>query len=230
MAKARAKRFYTDVTVATGGGGYVVQLDGRTLKTPGKIALVLERKDHADLIAAEWDAQKDFIDPQTMPCTRLANVATERTTENREAVIAEARKYGTTDLLCYRDPGMTALSRHQGQHWDPLLAWGKSQGIALVATDSVIAIPQDTASLDAIADYARGLSDSDLTLCVHFISTFGSAILGMALMQGHVSAQDAYRLSRLDELWQMTHWGEDADAAKRAALIESEILALAKMI
>ena len=35
------KRFYKDVAVAAGEGGFAVQLDGKPVKTPGKALLVL---------------------------------------------------------------------------------------------------------------------------------------------------------------------------------------------
>jgi chaperone required for assembly of F1-ATPase len=101
MARA-ASRFYKVVTVAPALGGYGVFLDGRALKTPGKLAFITRSEAHARLAAAEWEAQGEEINPQTMPITRLYNVAIERTPQQREAMVAEFKKYGGTDLLCYR--------------------------------------------------------------------------------------------------------------------------------
>ena len=81
------KRFYETVEVVEQPDGYHILLDGRTLKTPGK--QVLQTKTHyiAELIAKEWRAQDTEIKPETMPVTRLINVAIEQTPSNRERLI-----------------------------------------------------------------------------------------------------------------------------------------------
>jgi len=77
MAKKFAKRFYKDVTTAQAEGGWLVKLDGRTLKTPGKFTLLIPNQKAAQLVAAEWNAQAEHIRPETMPVTRLLNVVVE---------------------------------------------------------------------------------------------------------------------------------------------------------
>ena len=230
MAKKAAKRFYKQVSVAQGEGGWLVQLDGRTLKTPGKMTLLIPSKNAAQLIAAEWDAQIEHIRPETMPVTRLLNVAVEQTPDNRDALIAEARKYAGTDVLCYREGEVRLHNEEQAEKWDPILAWASEQGAALKTTDSLIAIKQDEAALEAIADFARGLADMPLTLFVHLVAVYGSAILSMAVMKTHLTGEDAYELSRLDELWQIKYWGEDEEAKERSDAIRAEVIALCKLL
>jgi len=200
MAKKFAKRFYKQVSVAAAEGGWIVQLDGRTLKTPGKIILLVPTEKAAGLIALEWDAQTDYIRPELMPVTRLLNVAVEQTPDNRDALVAEARKYAGTDVLCYREG------------------------------DALIAIEQDEAALEAVADYARSLDNMHLTLFVHFVAVFGSAVLAMAVLKGHLTGEAAFDLSRLDELWQIRYWGEDEEARERIDGIRTEINALCKLL
>ena len=75
-----ANRFYKNVSVKavkfqrgqTGDDSpraYGVFLDERELKTPGKYALRLAKKSHAEIVAREWDAQNKTIEPHTMPAT-----------------------------------------------------------------------------------------------------------------------------------------------------------------
>ena len=73
-----AKRFYEKVSVQDKDGGFCVMLDGRMLRTPGKVALQFDHEPHAQLVAAEWRDQGDEILPNTMPCTRLMNVLVSR--------------------------------------------------------------------------------------------------------------------------------------------------------
>jgi len=230
MAKAAVKRFYKDVTVASDGESFVVQLDGRILKTPGKLKLTIPTKKAANLVAGEWDAQDTNIIPSTMPVTRLLNVAIERTPENRSDLIAEARKYAGTDLLCYREGKMRLHKEHQAERWDPVLAWAAGQGMSLKTTDSFIAISQDEKVLDKVVDYAQQLDNLALTLFVHLLAVYGSMVLAMAVMEKKFSGEEAFELSRLDELWQIRYWGEDEEAKKRTNNIRNEINALCALI
>lgn len=225
-----AKRFYKQVTVEARDGGFVVLLDGRVLKTPKKQPLIIDTEARAQLVAAEWDAQVDEINPSLMPCTRMMNVACEQTPTRRDDLIAEARRYAGTDLLCYRAASPSDLTARQEEKWNPLLEWAGQLGIKLKSVTGIIAVEQDKDALDAVADQARALGDVDLTLLVHFISVCGSAVLGLAVMKGHLSAGQALDLSRLDELYQIEQWGEDEEAAERTAFIRTETLALAALI
>lgn len=230
MAKKFAKRFYKEVTTKEAEGGWQILLDGRTLKTPGKIILLVPSEKAADLIAAEWDAQVEHIRPETMPVTRLLNVAVEQTPENREALIAEARKYAGTDVLCYREGEVRLHAEEQAAKWNPVLEWAAGQGVSLKTTDSLIAIKQDDVALDAVADFAKTLPDMELTLFVHLVAVFGSAILAMAVLKGHFTGEVAFDLSRLDELWQIKYWGEDDEAKERTDGIRTEVNALCKLL
>jgi chaperone required for assembly of F1-ATPase len=224
------KRFYKMASVSEQDGGYAVLLDGRTLKTPGKKPLILGTQNIADLIAAEWNAQEEEIKTETMPITRLMNVAVERTPDNREALIREARSYAGTDLLCYRAEVPVDLARRQSGLWDPLLDWARSLNIDLKVTEGIIALTQSESSLNAAADYARGLDDTRLTLLVHLIAVYGSAVLGIGVLEAKLTGEQAFDLSRLDEIYQIEQWGEDEDAVKRTANIRSEVRALCKII
>ena len=230
MAKTFAKRFYEEVSIKSAQGGWHILLDGRTLKTPGKIILLVPSEKAAQLIAAEWDAQTEHIRPETMPVTRLLNVAVEQTPDNRDALIAEARKYAGTDVLCYREGEVRLHAEEQAAKWDPILAWASEQGVSLKSTDGLIAIEQDSKALDAVADFARSLENMQLTLFVHLVAVFGSAVLAMAVLKNHLSGEAAFELSRLDEIWQIKYWGEDEEAKERTESICHEVNALCQLL
>jgi len=230
-AKGIAKRFYKNASVDDLDNGYVVLLDGRQLKTPKtKQILRVDSAHVAALIAAEWNAQGDDIIPATMPVTRLINVAIEITPDKRSDLTAEARKYAGTDLLCYRSAETRLYLEHQAENWDPVLEWAAARGIKLQTTLGLSVIDQDETALGAVEDYAALLDDVKLTLFLHLISTFGSAILAMALMEAHLDAERAFTLSRLDEIWQIKHWGQVDDAKDRSDAIGAEIAALCKIL
>ncbi|MFK7882482.1 ATP12 family protein, partial [Roseobacter sp.] len=78
MSEWKAKRFWETVEVLPSQAGFEIALDTRRVKTPAKRSLCVPTRGYADAIAAEWEAQKDQIDPQSMPYTRMANAALDK--------------------------------------------------------------------------------------------------------------------------------------------------------
>ena len=230
MSKPKTKRFYKKVATAKADDGWTVLLDGRTLKTPGKLPLIAKSKTHAKLIAAEWDAQDDIIKPHLMPVTRLYNVALERTPENRDMLIAEVKKYAGTDLLCYRSEFPQSLAELQAGKWDVWLEWARGQGIDLKTRQGIVALEQDKSALKRVSEMAAEFDDLGLTLLAHLNAVYGSAILALAVMKGALSAEKAYELSRLDFDYQAEHWGQDDEAIELAELTRTEVIALSKLL
>src|SRR5207248_2671487 len=69
----RRKRFYARADLLEIDGGFTVTLDGKPIRTPSGRQVVAPVKEIAEAVAAEWEAQRDTIDPLTMPMTRFAN-------------------------------------------------------------------------------------------------------------------------------------------------------------
>src|SRR5882724_2627395 len=80
------KRFYAGAGVAGADGGFAILLDGKPIKTPSGRQLIAPRREIADAIAAEWNAQVETINPLTMPLTRFANSVGEGVVDRVEMV------------------------------------------------------------------------------------------------------------------------------------------------
>ncbi|CAM3674095.1 ATP12 family chaperone protein [Litorimonas haliclonae] len=225
-----ANRFYKSVSTREISGRFHVLLDERVLKTPGKMAFCLPTELLAKAVAKEWDAQTDKIEPAKMPVTRLLNVALEQTPSRRPELLEEAKRYTSTDLLCYRAPEPRILVERQSEGWDGWLAWAKSRGVDLVSTQSLIATVQPESAYDSIAAYAEGLDDIRLTLFMHFTAVFGSVVLAMAVIEKALTAGEAFDLSRLDILYQNELWGEDEEAAEIARDLRNETVSLGTVL
>jgi len=211
------KRFYEKAGAGEGDGGFTVLLDGKPVRTPARRALAAPSKKLAQALATEWEAQVDLIDPALMPLTRLANVIIDAVADAPAPIAEEIEKYLGSDLVCYRAGEPEGLVKLQTQHWNPLLTWAReefdarfmlAEGITYVAQpDSAIAaaakaIPQDPWKLGATA------SITTLT---------GSALIALALAQGHLSMEAAWDAAHVDEDWQMSQWGRDEIALARRA-------------
>ena len=218
MTEWAAKRFWKAAEVAEVDGGYGVTLDGRPVRTPGKALLTVPTRVLADEVAAEWNAQGEKIDPLSMPFTRSANSALEKVTPQHAEVADMLAAYGETDLICYRAEGPEALIQRQAEHWDPLLDWAETAlGARLKVASGVMPVTQDPAALDRLAAQVHAFDPFRLTGFHDLVALSGSLVIGFAVTGGFRSPEEAWRLSRVDEDWQIEEWGADEEAAEAAA-------------
>src|ERR1700761_5958599 len=96
------RRFYTRANAASEAGAYAVRLDDKAVHTPAHRTLAAPTLALAQAIAAEWQAQREVIDPSAMPLTRLANVIIDGVADRPQPVADEIAKYAASDLLFYR--------------------------------------------------------------------------------------------------------------------------------
>ncbi len=227
MSEWAPKRFWKSARVTDAdGAGFAVWLDQRALKTPGRSDLVLPTRTLAELVAAEWDAQADTVNPWTMPMTRMANSAIDRIAARREEVVAYVAGYGETDLLCYRASGPAALVEAQTAAWDPILDWAsKAFGARLVLAEGVMPVPQDDEALGRLRDEVAAHDDFCLMGLHELVSLTGSLVLGLAADRNLFPPDRIWDLSRIDENWQIAQWGEDAEAADVASSKREHFLA-----
>src|SRR5690606_2035778 len=175
----RPKRFYADVSVHNEAGAFGVRLDGKPVRTPEKILLVLPTEALANVIAEEWRSQAERIDLLSMFNTRLASVAIDRTPLHRTEMEREAARYAETDLVCHLAEAPAALRERQDAAWAPVRAWAASaHNVKLIPVEGVIASAQPEASIEAVRAHAAMLDDWRLTAFLHAVALFGSAVLG----------------------------------------------------
>jgi len=225
------KRVYEQVTTRRADFGWGVALDGRPMRTPGKNELVVPSEKLAAAIAAEWDAQQDDIRPTTMPLTRLAATAIDRTAPRRDRVVDEIAGYAGTDLVCYRAEHPAPLVARQHAVWQPLIDWAALRyDAALAVTSGVIPKRQSPAALKAFVAAVVAHDDFRLTALHALTAACGSAVIALAVMEGQLAAQEAFAASQLDETFQIEEWGEDAEAAARREAIAADIASAARFL
>src|SRR5262249_36461399 len=96
------RRFYEQVAVVDGEGGFALPPAAPPVKTPARRSLAAPTQPLAEALAEEWRAQREQIDPSTMPLTRLANSIIDGVAEKPDEVAAEVEKYLASDLIFYR--------------------------------------------------------------------------------------------------------------------------------
>lgn len=223
----RPRRFYKEAGVQPADGGWQVELDGKPLRTPAKAGLIVPARKLAEELAAEWNAQEERVDFASMSLTRLANVAIDRTPLTRDEMAAEAARYAETDLVCHLAERPAGLRSMQESAWAPLREWAAAEhGVRLIPVEGIMPVPQPAASLDAMKAFAAGRDDFRLTGLVYGIGLLGSAVLGLAVERRRLRAAEALHISRVDEIYQASFWGEDSEAQKRVERSREEASAL----
>ena len=219
MSEWTARRFWKDTGVAEAEGGWQVLLDGRPVRTPLKSAMALPTRDMADAVATEWAAQEGVIDPLSMPFTRSANAAIDKVATQHAEVAAMLAAYAETDLLCHRAESPKELADQQNKGWNPVLDWAENTYSAPLAVVSGI-LPADHPD-ESLAVYARvvaGYRPFSLTALHDLVTLSGSLVLGLSVANEQIEPDTAWHLSRIDEDWQISQWGEDDEATEAAEI------------
>ena len=102
MRPQPVRRFYQTAGVTEEDGRFVLSLDGRRARTPGRNPLAHASRALMLQAAAEWERQGETIDPADMPLTRLMNSAIDGVAHTMAETRADILRYAGSDLLCYR--------------------------------------------------------------------------------------------------------------------------------
>jgi chaperone required for assembly of F1-ATPase len=217
------KRFYKDVSVsAATDGNYTLLLDGKAVKTPKRAMLSLPNLPLAEAIAEEWRAQGETLDTQTMPLTRLSFAALDVVTPERREIAEQVLKYAESDLLCYRAEDPPELVARQARTWDPLLDWtAETYGARLNVGHGIGHVPQPHGAIAELEQALARYNEFELAALHTAATVTGSLIVGLALAEEEINAEEAFAAATLDETFQAEKWGRDAEAeARRERLLE----------
>lgn len=231
MKPTYPKRFYREASAGPSDAGWRLLLDGRPAKTPGRNALAFPTERLATAAAAEWAALGEFIEPLKMPITRIANSIIDGVLPDPAPVAAEIVRYASSDLLCYRADGPASLIARQAVAWDPVLSWARDDlGARLILSQGVVFVTQPPAALEALAAVLPE-GDGWRIGATHVVTTLtGSALLALALLLGRLDGEAVWTAAHVDEDFQTSQWGEDADAAERRVARRREFDAAATVL
>lgn len=225
------KRFWTDVGVVADADGHAIRLDGRPVRTPGRLPLIVPTPALAEAIAEEWRAVTGEIDPRAMRLTGLANAAVERIAPNPRSFADGLASYAETDLLCYRADSPAALIARQAAVWDPLLEWAaRRYDIGFTLATGIIHQPQPAATVTHLADALRARDAFRLAALSPIVTIGGSLVTALALDEAVIDANSAWAATHLDELWQEEQWGEDELATRARAARRRDFDAAAQFL
>ena len=201
-------------------GGFALRLDGKRgddagpqTRSPCRTARL------AEAIAAEWEAQGESIDPASMPVTRLANTRHRR--RGRAAERGAARRPG----LCRRRPPLLSRRRAGGAGATAAKRLGSDPRLGRErASAGASCSPRASCTSRSLSRRLRrsrrhrsaSTIRSAWPACSLATTLTGSALIALALAEGALDVDAAWAAAHVDEDWNISQWGEDAEAASAA--------------
>ncbi|MCY3878236.1 MAG: ATPase [Rhodobacteraceae bacterium] len=228
MNEWNVRRNWDQVSLRRKGGGYAILLDRKPAKTPAGKELWLPARQLAERVADEW-RQTGKIDAGNMPWTRRANTALDWVEPNRQEAVDAIAGYTEFELVCYRATQPEELVRRQCGAWDPVLDWaGRRFGGELKVHSGVMPLPQPADALRGLNARLQEMPAFELAGCGEMVTLSGSLLLALAALEGSISAEKAWRSARIDEEWQVEHWGVDEEQLRIEDEHRKEFLAAAE--
>lgn len=198
--------------------------DGKPMSTPAGAAFAVTGAALAEALSAEWRGQKKFSAP-AMPLTALSYTAIDRIAGREKDTLEALLVYVDTDTLAYRSDTGGALLERQQRHWDPVLHWiEQTYGVTWSVSGGIMPDDQSPALHAAIEKRLRRLDAFHLAALAVLASCCSSLALALAVLDYHLTGEEAFRLSRLEEDFQAESWGRDDEAELRAQRLKAEII------
>lgn len=202
------KRVYKLASYNKTEDGFVIQLDGKTIKTPSGQPLAAPNRAVADAIVKEWAEQGENIVPDSMPVTQVLTTAIDRM-RDRDAITKQLLKYLDTDLLCYRVKEPVEILKLQKEIWDRWLTWFDEHFESpLEVTFGIDALTQDAGTHKQIWNYLEALDEYYFTVLQIVTSLTGSIVLGLAFLEHEATPEDIYNAAELEEIYHAEIAGE----------------------
>jgi chaperone required for assembly of F1-ATPase len=213
------KRFYKDVSVEAADGGWQVLLDGHGIKTQGRAAQIVPSEKLAQLLAEEWRAQGEEIDPKSFVFRDMADYALDVVRRDRADAIAGLLKFSQTDTLCYRGDPEEPLFQRQQELWEPLLQSCEARHrITFSRVSGIMYDPQSSETLQGLRTSLDKLDDFALAALQTLTSLAASLVIGLEALEEDTDIEALFAAANAEEDWQAEQWGWDYEAEERRKL------------
>lgn len=207
------KRFYTMASSKKTDDGFVIQLDGKTIKTPSGQEMAAPTQSLADAIVLEWAAQEEKVKPETMPLTQILTTAIDKI-RDRDAITESVMRYLDTDLVCYWTKEPEVLAKKQKEIWGRWVKWFDEHfEVPLNTTTKLDALTQDEEAHKRVWNYIETLDDYYFTILHVTTSLSGSLVLALAFSEGEITPEEVFDASYLEELYRGEIYNEQVHGA-----------------
>ena len=209
----------------------MVALDGRVVMTQTRKPQIVPTEPLARLLAQEWRAQGEEIDPRGFRHRDMADYAIDVIAPDRTGQIDKLLAYGETDTLCYRADPEDALWRRQQDVWEPLVtALEAREGIRMERVSGIVARPLSDETTGTLRQRLERLDIFELAALHELASLAASLCIGLGALESEADGEQLWDAANLEEDWQTERWGIDAEAADRRAQRKAAFLSALEFV
>ncbi|CAG2239948.1 ATP12 [Mytilus edulis] len=203
------KKFYKNATITQTNGWFEINLDQKKLKTPNGKVFKVPNEALALAVATEWNMQHKIVKRHYMHLTSLCNTALDNPTyKSREDLVRSALHYAETDTLCYRLEEPEDLAKLEKVCWDPILEWARKRyDIEIESTTGLLPPEVPSSTYNKLRRHLLSYGDWALFGFLYGTENLKSLILMLAVVDKHIDVKTAVTLSRLEQNYQTTKWG-----------------------
>ena len=208
----RLKRFYDKVSVkCVEKDLYHLLLDSRTVRTPLGGTLSFKSEGIASAVGSEWEIQGEFVIPNSMPMNSIMMTFLDVDSKlGRGEKEKQISRFLQTDTLRFpAEKSDSALARAQGKYWEKPKTFLRETMKLELTRGNAFSVPSSTdAEIAEIRERILSKYDGlDLTLLETGAKFLKSGSLAIALIEGAVTAEEAWQAAYAEELSQRENWG-----------------------
>ncbi|XP_011306059.1 ATP synthase mitochondrial F1 complex assembly factor 2 [Fopius arisanus] len=206
---ATVKRFYRRTNILGSGDKFEITLDQRKLKTPKGNVFEVSSKPLALAVAMEWESQDDTINRSNMHLTALCSTLLDNPHQySRIDIVNYISNYLETDTVLFQSNDTEELFKLQTDKWDPVIQWfcDKYQ-VDITKTTSISPPIIPPGTKDKLIRHFASYDYPALIGFMYGVDVLKSVILMMAVCERFINVEEAVKLSRLEEEFQISHWG-----------------------
>ncbi|KAH0949160.1 hypothetical protein HN011_000271 [Eciton burchellii] len=206
---ATMKRFYKRTNILSSGDKYEITLDQRKLKTPEGRIFEVNSKPLALAVATEWDAQKETIDRSSMHLTALCNTVQDNPRNYTKIdLVNHIINCLEMDTILFYSDQTDELYSLQLKKWGPMVHWFcKHYDVSITGTQNIetIIVPEETKI--TLRRHLLSYNFNSIYGLVYAVDGLKSVILTLATVARMINITEAVNLSRLEEEYQISFWG-----------------------
>ena len=204
---------------------FLIKKNNEIFKTPEGNLLSSPYRKIAQFILSEINQNnKKEGENNIVTYRRITNLAIDKINKDKNYFIKKIVNQVHSDTLCYFTSDPKDLLQQQINSWKPLLEWiNNTYMIKLSYTCSLKKIIQDKKNVQSLNDILITYDEYKLSCISTLCQVTGSLVIALALCDSRINYEEAFRASKLEELYQLSKWGNDSEASNRREAICTDI-------
>lgn len=206
---APVRRFYKRTSILQSNGKFEISLDNRKLKTPSGSTFFVESEPLAIAVSNEWMNQKENIERSNMHLTSLCNTVIDNPNKVQKVdMINYMLNFIQTDTVLFHSSDEPRLLDVQQKEWGTIVEWfNKEFDTQLCPTTGFEVQQVNEETKMNISRYLSSYNDDALHGFTYAVDTLKSIVLAFACVKQKLDVETAVHYSRLEEEFQLGHWG-----------------------